>query len=125
MRAQTAQQREATRARLILMASQGWSNWEIGETIGMHDNQVGVWRRYQELGLAGLADEERPGRPHITAAGQDRHRGTTGTGKPMDDGGAGPASERQRSRHLRLTGVANLPKPRSLALAVRIVDDQP
>ena len=66
VRAHTAQQREATRARLVLLASQGWSNRDIGQTIRMHYNQVGIWRhRYEELGLAGLADEERPGRPHI------------------------------------------------------------
>lgn len=66
MQAHTAQQREATRARLVLLASQGWSNRDIGESIGMHYNQVGIWRsRYEQLGLAGLADEERPGRPHI------------------------------------------------------------
>ena len=32
----------------------------------MHYNQVGVWRkRYGEYGLAGLDDEERPGRPCV------------------------------------------------------------
>ena len=52
------------RARLVLMAADGASNREIGATIGMHYNQVAVWRRrYGEFGLAGLADGERSGPP--------------------------------------------------------------
>jgi transposase len=32
----------------------------------LHANYVGMWRRrYGEFGLAGLADEDRPGRPHV------------------------------------------------------------
>lgn len=68
-RSQTAAQRDVTRATLILMAADGRSNRDIGAALGLHYNQVGVWRqRYAELGLAGLADEERPGRPHIYGA---------------------------------------------------------
>lgn len=56
----------AQRARLVLMAAEGASNREIGETIGMHYNQVAVWRRrYLEFGLAGLRDADRPGRPPV------------------------------------------------------------
>jgi len=66
VRAKTSQQRDVTRARLVLLAASGWSNRDIGSEIGMHFNQVGVWRsRYQQMGLAGLADEDRPGRPHV------------------------------------------------------------
>jgi transposase len=44
------------------LAAGGWSNRDIGETVGMHYNQVGIWRkRYVEFGLAGLDDEERSG----------------------------------------------------------------
>ena len=65
-RSQTAAQRDATRANLILMAADGRSNRDIGARIGMHYNQVGIWRqRCAEMGLAGLTDGERPGRPHI------------------------------------------------------------
>src|SRR5262249_62074906 len=36
--------------------------------VGLHYNQVAVWRgRYDEFGVAGLDDEERPGRPCIYA----------------------------------------------------------
>ena len=48
------------------MASDGASNREIGAVIGMHYNQVAVWRRrYAEFGMAGLEDAERPGRPPV------------------------------------------------------------
>jgi transposase len=48
------------------MAADGVPNRHIGDVIGMHYNQTGVWRkRYGELGLAGLEDLERPGRPCV------------------------------------------------------------
>ncbi len=56
----------AKRARIMLLAADGMSNRAIGELVDMHYNQVGVWRaRYSDFGLAGLEDEERPGRPCI------------------------------------------------------------
>jgi transposase len=65
-RAGTIEARLANRARIILMAADGTSNRDIGDVVGMHYNQVGLWRkRYGELGLAGLVDEERPGRPCV------------------------------------------------------------
>ena len=54
------------RAELVLMAADGVSNREAGRRVGMHYNQVAVWRRrYEEMGLAGLVDEERSGRPPV------------------------------------------------------------
>ena len=56
----------AKRARIVLLAADGVSNREIGDVVDMHYNQVAVWRRrYDEFGLAGLGDEERPGRPCV------------------------------------------------------------
>jgi transposase len=50
----------------VLLAADGVSNREIGEVVDMHYNQVAVWRRrYGEFGVAGLGDEERPGRPCV------------------------------------------------------------
>ncbi len=50
----------------MLLAAGGMSNRDIGDAVGLHYNLVGLWRRrYGELGLAGLADEERPGRPPV------------------------------------------------------------
>ena len=65
-RAGTVEARLARRARIILLAADGWSNRDIGEAVDLHYNQVGLWRkRYSEFGLAGLEDEERPGRPCV------------------------------------------------------------
>jgi len=56
----------AKRARIVLLAADGVSNRDIGDIVDLHYNQVAVWRtRYAELGLAGLDDEERPGRPCV------------------------------------------------------------
>lgn len=56
----------AKRARIVLLAADGLSNRAIGEIVDLHYNQVGLWRsRYGEFGLAGLDDEERPGRPCV------------------------------------------------------------
>jgi transposase len=58
--------RFAKRARIVLLAADGVSNREIGELVDLHYNQVAVWRRrYGEGGVAGLADEDRPGRPCV------------------------------------------------------------
>jgi len=66
LRAGTVEARIAQRARIIVLAADGWSNRDIADTVGMHYNQVGIWRkRYGEFGLAGLGDEDRPGRPHV------------------------------------------------------------
>lgn len=66
MRSNTIEARAARRARMILLMAEGRSNRAIGELCGLHYNQVGLWRaRYESLGLAGLEDEERPGRPAI------------------------------------------------------------
>lgn len=66
MRAGTVEARMAKRARIVLLAADGESNRAIGELVDLHYNQVGLWRkRYAEFGLAGLDDEERPGRPCV------------------------------------------------------------
>src|SRR5271163_505071 len=65
-RSRTLEARSAQRARIVLLAADGWSNRDIGETVGLHYNQVGLWRkRYEEFGIAGLVDEDRPGRPPV------------------------------------------------------------
>ncbi len=41
-------------------------NRAIADVVGLHYNQVGLWRsRYGEFGLAGLDDGERSGRPPV------------------------------------------------------------
>src|SRR5215210_7068009 len=67
MRSGTVEARMAKRARIVLLAADGVSNREIGVLVDLHYNQVGLWRsRYAQFGLAGLADEERPGRPCVS-----------------------------------------------------------
>jgi transposase len=66
VRSRTVPARDQQRARIVLMAADGAANRMIGERVGMHYNQVGLWRkRYSELGLVGLDDEARPGRPIV------------------------------------------------------------
>jgi transposase len=63
----------ARRARIILLASQGRSNRQIGLQVGCGAHVVGQWRRrYQSQGLAGLEDRSRPGRPTTITAAQKR-----------------------------------------------------
>jgi len=66
VRSSTIEARAAKRARMILLMADGESNRTIGALVDLHYNQVGIWRkRYEEFGLAGLEDEERPGRPVV------------------------------------------------------------
>ncbi len=66
VRAGTVEARAAQRARIVLLAAEGASNRDIAAMVGLHYNQVGMWRsRYDEFGLAGLEDGERPGRPPV------------------------------------------------------------
>jgi transposase len=66
VRSRTIDHRYAQRARIVLFAGEGESNRSIGERVGMHYNQVSVWRsRFAEFGIDGLFDEERSGRPLV------------------------------------------------------------
>jgi transposase len=65
-RSRTAAARDVQRARIVLLAAEGWSNRSIGAAVGLHYNQVAVWRdRYRDEGMTGLVDTERPGRPPV------------------------------------------------------------
>ena len=64
VRSNTIEARLAQRARIVLLAAEGHSNVEIGKLVDMHYNQVAVWRqRYAQMGMSGLEDNPRPGRP--------------------------------------------------------------
>jgi hypothetical protein len=60
----------AQRARIVLLAADGVSNTEIAARVGVARQTVIDWRaRYEREGVAGLADEPRPGRPrHVDRA---------------------------------------------------------
>jgi len=52
------------RAQIVLTCGAGETNTSIGKRMGLTGMTVGKWRkRYRELGLEGLHDELRPGRP--------------------------------------------------------------
>jgi putative transposase len=52
------------RARVVLLAADGWPNQAIREAVGLSAQTVGKWRqRFVRHGLNGLYDELRPGAP--------------------------------------------------------------
>ena len=62
IRAPTTEQRDAFRARIVLMAAEGRSTRAIARDLGTMPRTVSLWRiRFAEAGLAGLADQPRPG----------------------------------------------------------------
>lgn len=64
VRATTTPQRDAVRARIILLAADGVSSRRISKEVGMHESHVAMWRqRFLAEGIDGLKDAPRPGRP--------------------------------------------------------------
>ena len=56
--------RARVRAQIVLRAARGRSNARIAVEVGVHVDTVRAWRgRFADLGLPGLADRKRPGRP--------------------------------------------------------------
>jgi transposase len=52
------------RAKMILLAAEGWSNDEIAASLHTRREIVSLWRkRFFEERLPGLEDQARPGRP--------------------------------------------------------------
>ena len=52
------------RAQIVLACADGEAGAAIARRLGVNKNTVGKWRRrYAELGIEGLHDELRPGRP--------------------------------------------------------------
>jgi transposase len=66
VRSTTAPAGLAGRARVVLLAAEGVANHQIAALVGVSRPTVNRWRsRYATLGLVGLADLKRPGRPRI------------------------------------------------------------
>jgi transposase-like protein len=62
----TSTQRDAFRARIVLLAADGHNNTEIAEELDCTRKTARKWRsRFDESGLAGLEDAPRSGRPAI------------------------------------------------------------
>ena len=56
----------ALRARIVLLAADGWSNTAIAQAVSVSRPTVLAWRaRYRAEGLGGLDDADRSGRPRV------------------------------------------------------------
>jgi transposase len=65
----TAEHRQVTRARIVLLASAGWTNRGIARKLGLAPNTASKWRkRFFQEGVDGLGDRKRPGRPRAFPA---------------------------------------------------------
>jgi transposase len=65
----TAEHRQVTRAKIVLLAAAGWTNRAIARKLGLAPNTVSKWRkRFYQEGVDGLGDRERPGRPRAFPA---------------------------------------------------------
>ena len=54
------------RARIVLLSNQGYTTREIGEKLGCHEKTASRWlNRFNRLGLAGLEEGPRDGRPPV------------------------------------------------------------
>ena len=59
----TATQRDALRARIVLLRSQGKKEADVAKVVGASVNTVSLWsKRFQRSGLDGLKDEKGRGR---------------------------------------------------------------
>lgn len=61
------------RARMILLAADGWSNDQIAASLSVGREVVSLWRkRFFHQRLAGLEERPRPGRPPVFSPGGRR-----------------------------------------------------
>jgi transposase len=69
-RGRTVEVRVSERARMVLLAAEGWQDKQIAETLGCERRTAGRWRRrFLETGVAGLKrDRPRGGRPSTARA---------------------------------------------------------
>lgn len=66
VRAQTTPHRDRQRAKVVLLAADGVTGRRIAKEVGLSPQSVSKWRiRFSELGLSGLDDAERSGRPLV------------------------------------------------------------
>jgi putative transposase len=65
-RDQKTDKRLYIRAKIVLLATEGWSNTAIGEKLDFRRQSVIDWRkRFSEQGIEGLYDKPRSGRPPV------------------------------------------------------------
>jgi transposase len=69
---------EVLRAKMILLAAEGWSNDAIARSLRTRREVVSLWRkRFFDQRLAGLEDHVRSGRPRAFSPRGHRHRQST------------------------------------------------
>lgn len=62
----TSPYRDVIRAKIVLLAAEGWSNDHIAQRLDTPRQVVSKWRRrFFEHGLPGLQDQPRRGRPPV------------------------------------------------------------
>src|SRR5690348_3684356 len=94
----TTSRRRATRARIALAADRGAGDREIAAAAGVSIPTAALWRkRYATLGLAGLDDLPRSGRPRTFGASRARRRGSGGAETIVQNG---PAADEHGLDHL-------------------------
>ena len=70
---------QVQRAKIILLAAQGYGNDEIAARLDTRREVVSMWRkRFFEEGLAGIEDRHRPGRPPVFPPGGGRRSKSSG-----------------------------------------------
>ncbi len=73
LRASTTQQRMVRRARIVLLAADGWASRAIARKVGVMTGVVSVWRtRFAASGIDGLKDKPRPGAKPIYTEATDK-----------------------------------------------------
>lgn len=84
----TSAQALALRARIVLACAEGTTNKDVAARLGITAQTVGKWRtRFVADRLAGLADEDRPGRPRTITDDQVEHVVTATLEQAPPDGG--------------------------------------
>ena len=70
-RSRTMAAGKVKRARAVLCSNQGYTYTEVAERLEMGERTVRRWvTRFNKLGIPGLEEEQRPGRPRIFTAEQ-------------------------------------------------------
>jgi len=73
VRSHTIEKRFSERARIILLAEQGKTSKEIASDLKLREATISKWRRrFSELGMIGLQDEQRSGKPAIYEKSDER-----------------------------------------------------
>ena len=87
---QTAEHRQVQRAKIILLASEGFSNAEISAKVGVHRNTVSTFiTKYLAAGLQyALSDSDRSGKPNLITDEEKAYITSIACTKPKDLGQA-------------------------------------